>query len=1432
MRMLIWMTISRSVSALRVICNRDNTSKGKLLSSGKVSQNRAHRLRRFRAVAGCLLVTFGLQETALVIHSAASPLAQSGSEHLRTFPPFSPDIMAGLGAAPPAPKHIHFAPDPVNLSNGNLFLPMPDLSLPAYRFPLKIERVYNSRSVEDGPFGFGWTFNYEIRIRGDASGLLVQEGDGSTRHYRSSKNGFESQVGAYSRIEKASNGNYVRVQAGGVREQFDSNGRLARMEDGNGYWLQFTYQNNRLIGVKDRAGRVLTFEYNSQKKVSGIIDPLKRTLRYRYDDRDNLIASTDLSGYETHYRYDGLHNLIGVRYPDGAETAMTYDTQRDLILTESGPGGRNTSYQYLMSTSTSDQYSVVVTDGLGQRTTYSFRKTPDGLTLTTTDPLGGETTKSYDQRENLLLTRDPLMRRTRYRYDRYNRVTQVEKSAGVVWKFDYHDLCGCGEPTVITDPLGLVTRQTFDQNHNLTEIRDAANRVTRFSWDPKQRTRTITRPGGEKTLLAYNASGLLARAVNPQGNTTRMTYDQGGRLLSLTDAKDATYRLEYDRSDRLTAMATPLGGRITFDYDPRGRLVSVADLDGGRIRHVYGQFDRPTKVIDAMGRETLFEYDVGGRLTARIDALGRRTRFQYDHGGRLVEVVSPSGGRTTLAYDAVGNLTAGTDAVGTTSRFEYDALNRLVATIDGLGNRTTYRYDAADRPTREIDAEGRETIFEYDAAGRLIKAVNLLGNSAQYSYDASGNLTSRTDAKGAVTRYAYDHAGRLIAETDPIGRRTEYVRDADGLPTRVTYPDGNAVTISYDAMGRPVDVRASSGEFERRAYTPGGRLRQVQTPVGTSSLERDPLGRLVRVEDTASKKRIEYRYDEVGNRLSMTVRGSRDRAYEFTYRYDSSNRLVSLVNPFGEETRFRYDSVGRRVRDDMANGVSVEYTYDPGGRLSRKSARGKNSTPILRLEYAYDRVGLIREARDEAGSIRYTYDEFRQLVALARNGGGGEQFTYDPAGNLRSRSTASGTIQLSYDQADQLQSSNGTKASNDRRGNLTLKSGPQGETRLAYDGFNRLTGAALPNGDQVTYTYGSNGQLQTRKDAHGSRHYLYDGLQPLMELGEDLEPRAIYTAGAELDEIISRRQEDQSIFYHSDALRTVRRLSNRSGEIVARYEYDPFGRLLTTSPASVTALFTGRPYDAAVGILDYRLRQYDPALGRFLQRDPLNLTLPLQHSYAYVGNNPVNRIDPLGLWFDSLYETVGTVAIGLGAVALVGAGLVAAGVVAVPAAVAAAGGAIAAAAGTTAGTVILGGAGTGALINASVTLGQRGLGPQGTTFTEVLGAAVVGGVIGGAGAGIAAGAGSVTTVAALGQAQATVGTGVLGGAIGGGVGALVNEVNNQTHGEPFRPAAVALATAGGSVLGGAGAHLGGTEGTALSACSGALGNLLGEVGPQ
>jgi RHS repeat-associated protein len=62
--------------------------------------------------------------------------------------------------------------------------------------------------------------------------------------------------------------------------------------------------------------------------------------------------------------------------------------------------------------------------------------------------------------------------------------------------------------------------------------------------------------------------------------------------------------------------------------------------------------------------------------------------------------------------------------------------------------------------------------------------------------------------------------------------------------------------------------------------------------------------------------------------------------------------------------------------------------------------------------------------------------------------------------------------------------------------------------------------------------------------------------------------------------------------------------------------------------ASRLGLFTGEQYDEDSGLYYLRARHYDPATGRFLSQDPL----PLGNRYSYVGNNPVNYVDPYGLF--------------------------------------------------------------------------------------------------------------------------------------------------------------------------------------------------------
>ncbi|MEY2483497.1 MAG: hypothetical protein QOK24_2025 [Verrucomicrobiota bacterium] len=201
---------------------------------------------------------------------------------------------------------------------------------------------------------------------------------------------------------------------------------------------------------------------------------------------------------------------------------------------------------------------------------------------------------------------------------------------------------------------------------------------------------------------------------------------------------------------------------------------------------------------------------------------------------------------------------------------------------------------------------------------------------------------------------------------------------------------------------------------------------------------------------------------------------------------------------------------------------------------------------------------------------------------------------------------------------------------------------------LSYD----LNGSITSDGGTRTFEWdGANRLVAINYSGFTTRsEFTYDGLNRLVKLvgktGVTINStRKFVWAGTEMVEFrdasdaVTQRNYKQgqyvgskSYYYTRDHLGSIREMFGSTGTVVARYDYDPYGRsttVLGTTPTDFN--FTGL-YRHSKSNLDLAtFRGYDPDLGRWLSRDPIAEQGGL-NLYNYVRNGPVAGVDLTGLF--------------------------------------------------------------------------------------------------------------------------------------------------------------------------------------------------------
>ncbi|GAA4847663.1 hypothetical protein GCM10025787_32620 [Saccharopolyspora rosea] len=1042
----------------------------------------------------------------------------------------------------------------------------------------------------------------------------------------------------------------------GMRTEFhaDAHGRTARTVDPEGGTAEFAHDERGLRPTATSPGGVVVAQEHDDRGnlVSRTVGG--STTTWDYDESGRVVSETDAEGGRTRYRYEG-DSRVPREIVDPVGGSWRYVVHNGLIESVTDPGGATT-------TRTHDAAGdlVAITDPEGDRTLFDHDAA--GNTTAVTGPDGATARWTFDAAGRVTEHVDPLGAVTRFRYSPGGRLLERIEPDGAATRYD-HDSAGL--PSAVTDPTG--------------------NRTT-YSRDPHGRLLAITGPDGGVTRYSYDALGRLNGVTDPEGTWVRYTRDADGNVVA-EDTPSGTTRIAHDERGNPVAVTDPSGATTRYGYDAAGRRNRITDPEGGSWHIGHDAAGMPVSVTDPTGARATMRWTPQGTLASTTDPDGRSAVLHRDRRGRVTEAVDPEGGITRYAYDPQGRRIAVTTAAGLVTRTEYDAAGHVVATVDPRGWVTRYEYDSRGHRIAETSPGGIRRRYRYDPAGRMTASIDGNGNETQYGYDPAGRLISVTDAKGAVTRFTYDKAGRQTSATDPLGRTTHRSYDDAGHLVEVTDPDGRAQHFDHDENGRLVRRRADDGTEVRYGYDRVGRRTTMTDGTGTTRYSYDGAGRLTEVADPDGSV-LRARYDRSGQRTALVYPDG----HEVTYRYDLNGRLVGLHDSRAGDVAYAVDPDGRLITEQLPDRLARRYHYEHG--LLTRFTTYQDGHPIARTAFTHDPDGRILTQHDDGHRAEFRYDRLGQLVSARRwdirpwpwdphepgpataeqvhreHGFWREResdrlhFTYDAVGNRTRLRHGEHETHYRYDAADQLVASEAhglrTEYRYDSSGRLVERTTGEHRRTTTYDGLGRAVEftstepwpaervTATVNGDDlpVLLVFTNTDERREQEQATSVRYrwnhdkvpqIITQRVHPDLDDTEHDRPgrlSADFTYG--YGRVFASWEHGSRAFHH-DAFGSTLRTDDTAAWAQARH-YEPFGapEQHPHHPGGPEIPRFGYRGELALGpVIDLRARWYDASLGRFTTRDPITVSTVgpgrAGHPYAYADNDPLDRVDPLGL---------------------------------------------------------------------------------------------------------------------------------------------------------------------------------------------------------
>nr|CEL21715.1 hypothetical protein [Kibdelosporangium sp. MJ126-NF4]CTQ92496.1 hypothetical protein [Kibdelosporangium sp. MJ126-NF4] len=672
----------------------------------------------------------------------------------------------------------------------------------------------------------------------------------------------------------------------------------------------------------------------------------------------------------------------------------------------------------------------------------------------------------------------------------------------------------------------------------------------------------------------YNRSGTTA-ALNftwtPPGASTAVTVPgqhlaprYGNQTSKVTDSTSGGSVERAPSARSATGYSDPAGG-----IDPVfGLAVSVTGDPGGLN----------------LARRNSFEKPGDGYLRRLATALPAGDITNPDQRGTTIYYgdtethANPCDPRSPAVSQGgmVKTITAAKNADGVANAAEqvYDAAGRVIASRINTQPWSCASYDARGRITRKsfpaMGGQPARTINYDHAVGGdpLTGRISDESGSTTAVVDLLGQVVSYTDAGGAVTTNEYDIAGRKISETTTI----------KGVSSTLTYDWTNA----YRLIG--VDLDGTT------VATPGYDAGMLQTVRYGNSSDLS-----VTYNDAAATTALKWKTKS--STVTDTVTRSRDGRVTDGTITDTSTPGTTYASAY------TYDTIGRLVAATVPH-HQLAYSYAGNGGCGPNPKAGSNTNrtavtdslngaPAVTTSYCYDQADRLTSTNGGL-ALSFTYDTYGNAIKV-----GGDTLGYDSTRRHVSTTTAAGrSVRYTRDVTDRITArtvqENGKPAQVTRYGFTSGSDGP--DFVLDSSGKLRQRVLGLPGGVVLTKTY----------DNAQTANWSYPNI-------------------------------------HGDILFTADNAAARTGTI---HLYDPFGQNIDPTSGAIGDIpipataeggmdfgWLGQhtvpiEHVASQQALEMGARTYLPALGRFLQTDPV--AAGSANDYDYTSGDPVNYNDLTG----------------------------------------------------------------------------------------------------------------------------------------------------------------------------------------------------------